>query len=143
MARLVNRTILALARLHPLKKSKPIPFPFVVEQLYSLDPVIKPMFGCHAIYVRNKIMLMLRYREDFPDDNGVWIASARDDMASLKNEFPSLRPIGLFGEMATTWQNIPLGADSFEADVNNICELILKKDARIGKIPKAKNKKKT
>jgi hypothetical protein len=124
-----------------LKKPRSIPFEFVLEQLYSLDPIVKPMFGCHAVYVQNKIVLMLRQKEDFPEDNGVWVASTPEHKSKLKAEFPTLRSIGLFGEVTTTWQNLPQRSDSFEEDVMRICELIRKHDLRIGKIPKAKKKK--
>jgi hypothetical protein len=124
-----------------LKKPHTIPFEFVLEQLYSLDPIVKPMFGCHAIYVQNKIVLMLRRKEDFPEDNGVWVASTPEHKSKLKAEFPTLRSIGLFGEVTSTWQNLPQISDSFEEDVKRICELILKRDQRIGKIPKTKKKK--
>jgi hypothetical protein len=112
----------------------------VIEQLYALDPIVKPMFGCHAIYIQNKIVLMLRCKEDFSDDNGVWVSIAPPYKTELKEEIPTLRSIGLFGKMNTTWQNIPQSSDTFEEDIMRVCELILKHDQRIGKIPKAKKK---
>ena len=33
------------------------------------------MFGCTAIYVADKIMLILRDRPDETADNGVWLAT--------------------------------------------------------------------
>jgi hypothetical protein len=124
------------------KKSRSIPFDFVLEELYSLNPVVKPMFGCHAIYVQNKIMLIVRLKEDFPGDNGVWVATTADHHESLRRDFPSMRSIGLFGEGVSSWQNLPQEADDFEEEVLRICSFIRKNDPRIGKIPKAKKKKK-
>ena len=124
------------------KTAKRIPFDFVLEELYSLEPTVRPMFGCYALYVRNKIVLILRLREDHSDDNGVWIATERIHHDSLKNEFPSMRTIRLFGETVSTWQNLPYEADDFEASVLRACELIRRNDARIGKIPKPRKKKK-
>jgi TfoX/Sxy family transcriptional regulator of competence genes len=43
-----------------MKKKPSIPFEFVLEQLYSVNVEIRPMFGCFAIYVHNKIVLMLK-----------------------------------------------------------------------------------
>lgn len=117
-----------------------IPFDFVVEQLHSLNPIVKPMFGCHAVYVENKIVLMLRRKNDFREDNGVWVASKPEYMHALQEEFPSLRHIRLLGEKTAGWQNVPESCDTFEEDVIRICALILKRDARIGKIPKSKKK---
>ena len=124
------------------KPVKRIPFDFVLEELYSLDPIVRPMFGCYALYVQNKIVLILRLREDHSDDNGVWIATERIHHDSLQSEFPSMRTIRLFGESVSSWQNLPYEADDFEASVLRACELIRKNDPRIGKIPKPRKKKK-
>lgn len=124
------------------KPAKRIPFDFVLEELYSLEPIVRPMFGCYAVYVQNKIVLILRLREDHPDDNGVWIATEKINHSSLQNEFPSIRTIRLFGESVSSWQNLPYEADDFESNVLRVCELIRKKDVRIGKVPKARKKKK-
>src|SRR5687768_15562847 len=103
--------------------------------------MVKPMFGCHAIYVQSKMMLMLRCKEDFTEDNGVWVATTPEHKESLKEAFPTLRSIGVLGTAATAWQNLPQSSDTFEEDVLEICDLILKRDKRIGKIPKPKKKK--
>ncbi len=118
-------------------KSK-IPFEFVLEALDRLHPRVKPMFGCYAIYVEEKIVLILRERNDHPEDNGVWLAAPHEHHASLKKEFPCLRSIRLLGSSETVWQNIPAQENDFEALVLNACHLISKGDARIGKIPKSK-----
>jgi hypothetical protein len=118
---------------------KEIPFDFVIERLSSLDPVVKPMFGCHAVYVRDKIVLIVRRKEN-DADNGVWVATSPEHHASLKKELPSLRPIEIFGDKGS-WQNLPEDHPDFEQEAISACELILKNDRRIGKIPKPKKKK--
>ena len=123
------------------KQRKPIPFNFVLEELYSENPTVRPMFGCHAIYVRNKLVLILRKRDDHECDNGVWIATDAAHHESLRCLFPSMRSIKLLGGSTTSWQNLPLDADDFEESVLKVCNLILKNDARIGKIPKKKKKR--
>jgi hypothetical protein len=125
-----------------MKKIRTIPFDFVLEQLYSVAPVVKPMFGCHAVYVKEKIVLMLRNKEDFPDDNGVWIATTAEHHESLRRNFPSMRSIGMFSGKITGWQNLPYEAGDFEESAIKACDLILKKDPRIGKVPKPRKKKK-
>ncbi len=121
------------------KEKKSVPFSFAIENLYSLEPVVKSMFGAFAIYVGIKIVLILRNKDD--EDSGVWIATMQEHHASLKKEFSSMRTIKLFGSGISNWQILPLDADSFETDVNRVCELILKGDGRIGTIPKPKKKK--
>ena len=99
------------------------------------------MFGCHAIYVGEKIVLMLRNKESHRSDNGVWVAMAPEHHESLKKIFPSMRPVRLLGEGTTAWQNIPVESDDFEESVQTVCTLINKHDPRIGKVPKQKRKK--
>jgi hypothetical protein len=99
------------------------------------------MFGCHAIYVDSKMVLILRDRRDHTYDNGVWIATSAEYHAELKTVFPCLRSIRLLGGKRTAWQNIPATADDFEECVSQACAMILKNDPRIGKIPAARKKK--
>lgn len=118
-------------------KSK-IPFEFVLEELDRIYPRVKPMFGCYAIYAGEKLILILRHRKDYPDDNGVWLAVLHEHHVSLKKEFPCMRSIKLLGASETVWQNIPADDDDFEELTLKACRLILKGDIRIGKIPKQK-----
>jgi hypothetical protein len=122
------------------KKTKSIPFDFVLEKLEKSHPVTNPMFGCHAIYVADKIVLMLRKKQNEKKDNGVWVSVVPEHLDTIKKILPALRPLHLFGNAKTTWQNIPSDAPDFEECVINACELILKNDPRIGKVPKAKKK---
>lgn len=121
------------------KAQKLVPFNFAIENLFALDPIIKSMFGAYAIYVGNKIVLILRDKKD--EDSGVWIATTSEHHASLKKDFPSMRSIKVFGPGESGWQVLPMDADDFESSVNQVCDLIIKGDKRIGKIPKPKKKK--
>lgn len=96
------------------------------------------MFGCHALYVGQKIVLILRERKDHAEDNGVWVATEFEHHESLRKEIPSLRRIFLFGNKETVWQNIPLDSGNFEKEVIIACEMVKRGDKRIGKIPKKK-----
>ncbi len=124
-----------------VKKNKPIAFDFVLEELHTLGPVVRPMFGCHAIYVQDKIVLILRKKEDFENDNGVWVATTYDHHESLRKVFSSMRTISLFGDAESGWQNLAVDDEHFEEDVMKACNLILKGDPRIGKIPKPRKRK--
>jgi hypothetical protein len=119
-------------------KPNPIPFQFVLEQLEKRSPIVRPMFGCHAVYIGEKIVLMLRNKQDEAYDNGVWVATDATHHGSLNAHFPSMQSIRLFGSKVSAWQNIPVAAPDFEESVSAICDLILKNDPRIGKIPKSK-----
>ncbi|MBI4547701.1 MAG: hypothetical protein HY707_06970 [Ignavibacteriae bacterium] len=123
------------------QKKKPIPFSFVFDYLHPKEPVVKPMFGCYALYLDGKIVLILRKKKDHRADNGIWIATDRAYHESLRKEFPSMRSIKLLGRGPTNWQVIPESAEDFEASVIRACGLVVKGDPRIGRIPRSKSKK--
>ena len=122
-----------------MKKKTTIPFEFVLEQLYSANVEIRPMFGCFALYVHNKIVLILRDKKKSSVDNGVWIATNKESHDSLKLLFPSMRSISVFGAKETNWQNLPADANDFEEMVIRACELILRGDNRIGRETKRRS----
>jgi len=125
-----------------MTKKISIPFDFVLEQLYSANVEIRPMFGCFGLYVRNKIVLILRERKTSTPDNGVWLATSKEHHASLRGIFPSMRSIKVFGGKETNWQNLPADANDFEEMVIQACEMILRGDNRIGRESKNKTAKK-
>ncbi len=122
-------------------KSKPIPFEFAMDELAPLDPFTKPMFGCTAVYVGEKIVLILREKETEKQDNGVWIATTLEHHESLRKDFPKMHSISVFGPGPTGWQVLPIDDADFEESVLRACHLILEGDVRIGKVPKQKKKK--
>jgi hypothetical protein len=127
---------------HPLdadfvtKPRKLAPHEFVLEALASLEPTTRQMFGCLAVYFEDKIVLILRDRHDSPADNGVWLATKAEHHQSLRQEFPSMRSIQLFGQETTHWQVLPVDTPDFEKAALHACALIMARDPRIGKIPK-------
>ncbi len=114
---------------------KTMAFDFVLDSLHALNPVVKPMFGCHAVYVGTKIVLVTRNKEDHQYDNGVWIATTPEHHASLRKDFPMMRSIELLGYGETSWQNIPSNSEVFEESVQKACDFIRSGDKRIGKVP--------
>ena len=90
------------------------------------------MFGCLAVYVGEKIVLILRDKPARPADNGVWLATTKEHHQSLRREFPNMRSIQLLGKKVTGWQVLPADARDFEEAALRACELILNGDPRIG-----------
>jgi hypothetical protein len=93
------------------------------------------MFGCLAVYVKDKIVFALRDRRDEPEDNGVWLATTVDHHESLRKDFPNMRSIGVLGKAVTGWQILPANADDFEDAALRACDFVLARDPRIGKVP--------
>ena len=116
---------------------KVIPHAFVLDAIASVSPDTKPMFGCTAVYVKDKIVLVLRDRRDKTRDNGVWLATTAEHHASLRRQFPSMRSIQALGKKVTSWQVLPADAPDFEEVALRACELVVAGDPRIGKIPGA------
>ena len=123
---------------------KKVPFEFVLESLLPLNPRVNPMFGAFAVYVGEKIVLALRKRESHEEANGIWIATKSEHHTSLKKILPSMCSIYILsdGKAETGWQMLPYDADDFESSAIKVCELILRGDERIGRIPKPRKKKK-
>lgn len=121
-----------------LKQRKAPPYEFVLDALSSLEPRTNPMFGCLAIYIGEKIVLILRDRPKNPDDNGLWLATTPEHHESLRREFPMMRSIALFDKEVTGWQVLPASEPDFEEAAMRACELVMRGDPRIGKVPKKK-----
>jgi hypothetical protein len=117
-------------------KPKLIPHEFVLDTLAQLSPRTRPMFGCLAVYIEDKIVLVLREKREHTRDNGVWLATTKEQHETLHREFPNMRSIEVLGKEVTGWQILPADAPDFEEAALRACELILARDPRIGKVPK-------
>lgn len=130
-----------LHELGSIKRKKKIPFEFVLDELAEFEPWTRPMFGCTAVYVGEKIVFILRYKPDQKDGyDGIWVATTREHHASLRSELPNLCSIALFGEGETNWQMLPVNAADFEESALLACALVRAGDPRIGKVPTARKK---
>jgi len=125
----------------PVKRRKAVPYQFVLDAVGQLPIETRPMFGCLAVYVQDKIVLMLREKQKQAEDNGVWLATTAEHHQSLRREFPNMRSIQLLGKEVTGWQVLPADAPDFEPAALRACELIVARDPRIGKVPKSRRSK--
>jgi hypothetical protein len=110
----------------------------VLDALAAASPRTRPMFGCLAVYVEDKIVLVLRDKGGNSPDNGVWLATTKDHHESLRREFPNMRSIQVLGKKVTGWQVLAADTSDFEQTALRACELILAKDYRIGKVPRTR-----
>ena len=118
-----------------VRRRKAVPHEFVLDALAALSPWTRPMFGCLAVYVQDKIVLILRDKPERTADNGVWLATTEQYHESLRQEFPNMRSIQMFGKPVTGWQVLPAESADFEAAAVHVCDLVLAGDPRIGKVP--------
>ena len=123
------------------KPSAKIPHAFVVDALAPLRPEVRRMFSGFAVYVGNLLVLMLRDHVKSPRDNGVWLVlSEGTDPAdrSIRREFPSLRRIELLGDKIGHWLLVPSDAQNFEREALHACDLLLRRDPRLGRVPQSR-----
>jgi hypothetical protein len=122
-------------------KRKSAPYPFILEALGPLAPEVRPMFSGFAVYVGEKIVLMLRDSQKQTEDNGVWLVfSETANLADpgIRKDFPSIRLIKLLGGKIAHWRLIPADSPTFESEALRACELLLKHDVQFGRIPQSR-----
>ena len=121
-------------------KKRP-PFDFILEELDGIITAVKPMFGAYGLYRNEQILIILFKRDKHPNDNGIWFGIPSEYVEEIRKEIPQLHNLQLFGSGLTAWQVLRESDEQFEEVATHMCELIRKKDKRIGRTPKAKLKK--
>ena len=127
------------------KQRKPVPHAFVLDAISTLSPYTRPMFGCLAIYVKDKvkdkIVLILRDKPRTLRITAYGSPLLKNTTTSLRREVPNMRSIQVLGKRVTGWQILPNDAPDFESGALRACNLVLADDPRIGKIPGARTSK--
>jgi hypothetical protein len=118
----------------PVKRQDP--FPFVLEELASIRPSIKRMFGFTSIYLEEKLLCSLRDSVKQPGSNGMWLYTTKEHIESLAREFPQLPKRQLWRSRSgdKAWIILASRLEVFEEYAFKACELILRGDQRIGRI---------
>ncbi len=112
---------------------QPIPFDFLLDYLPA-GVNIKPAIGMFYIYFYQKIIFIFRKTGKNPQHNGIWISTRREDHDSLKAEMPAITNFSLDEGFDTAWLLLSDGHDDFENAAIQLCELVSRKDVRIGKV---------
>ena len=120
---------------------KPPPFPFILDEIEDLGPRVNPMFASHGVYIGDKIVFILRDKGPTDSDRGMWVVSEKEQTQALLKAFPSLRPIDVLGEKIGNWKKLSANAKDFEENALAVCELVRRRDPRVGKIPESKKPK--
>jgi hypothetical protein len=97
------------------------------------------MFSGFAVYVGDLLVMMLREHTKSVRDNGVWLVlSEGTNPAELRQEFRSLRRIELLRSKIGHWLVIPSDGPDFETEALHACDLLLRRDARLGRVPESR-----
>jgi hypothetical protein len=115
-----------------------VPFPFVLDELLSIRPIIKTMFGFTYVYLDEKLLISLRDSVNQPGSNGIWVYTTTEHLESLAREFPQLPRRQLWRSGKNAWVVLASRLENFEEHAFTVCELILKGDQRIGRITRGK-----
>ena len=116
---------------------KQVPFSFVLEELVSIRPTIKQMFGFTHVYLDEKLLFSLRDSLKHPASNGMWLYTTTEHIESLGKEFPQLSRRYLWRSGKNAWVILAAKLEGFEEYAFRACELILKGDRRIGRVTRA------
>lgn len=115
-------------------RKRQVPFPFVLEELVSLRPIIKSLFGSTHVYLDDKLLFSLRNSVKHPSTNGIWVYTTAEHLDSLAKEFPQLPRRQLWRSGNNGWVVLASRLEDFEEYAFKVCELVLKGDKRIGRL---------
>ena len=97
---------------HSVKRRDP--FPFVLEELNSIRPTIKRMFGFTSVYLDDKLLCSLRDSVKQPGSNGMWLYTTTEHVESLGREFPQLPKRQLWRSGKNAWVILASRLEDFE-----------------------------
>jgi hypothetical protein len=115
-------------------RTKTIPFPFIIDELSSLRPTIKKVFGFTHVYLEDRLLFSLRDAAMQRGTNGMWLYTTTEDVDSLGAEFPDLPRRQLWRSGKNAWVVLASRLGDFEEYALRACELILAGDRRIGRL---------
>jgi hypothetical protein len=114
------------------RRSKRVPYPFVLDALEVRQPETRVMFGFAYVYVGQQLVCLLRERENQPHFNGFWLATESQHLRSLQPLFPSLPSQCFVNSGKNGWVFVPVAEPEFEPYVSLACDLIVRSDPRVG-----------
>jgi len=114
------------------------PFPFVLEELVSIRPTVKQMFGFTHVYLDDKLLFSLRDSINKPGSNGMWLYTTAEHIESRGREFPQLSRRYLWRSGRNAWVILASKLEGFEEYAFKACDLILRGDPRIGRVSRGR-----
>ena len=117
-----------------------VPFPFVLDELESLRPTVKKVFGFTHVYLGEKLLFSLRDATTQRGTNGMWLYTTTDHADSLAAEFPELPRRQIWRSGKKAWVILASRLGDFEENAFRACELILRGDQRIGRLSRISDK---
>lgn len=122
---------------------RPLPFPFIIDELESLRPTVRGVFGFTHVYLEDKLLFSLRDADTRTSSNGMWLYTTTEHADSLANEFPDLPRRQIWRSGKKAWVILASRLGDFEENALRACELILSGDRRIGRVSQRLQSKNT
>ena len=119
---------------------RPLPFPFIIDELESLRPTVRGVFGFTHVYLEDKLLFSLRDADTRTGSNGMWLYTTTEHAESLANEFPDLPRRQIWRSGKKAWIVLASRLENFEEHAFKACELILRGDQRIGRLSRSLGK---
>ena len=118
------------------KRPKTHPLLWVVESLMEKPSYLqKPMFGCLAIYLHGRLMLVLASGQE--PWNGLLIPTEHQFHDAIVKEFQEV----VQHSVLKKWLYLPEATEDFETVASDIIEAVRMNDQRFGVEPKEKGSK--
>ena len=117
-----------------LQSKKQVPFPFIIDELESLRPTVRSVFGFAHVYLDDKLLFSLRDAPTRTGSNGMWLYTTTEHADSLAAEFSDLPRRQIWRSGKKAWIVLATRLGNFEEQAFKACELILRGDQRIGRV---------
>ena len=96
--------------------------------------LLRSMFGTKAAYLEGRLTVC--FSDGKEPWRGLLVATEKGHHASLVAEIGDLRPHSVLPK----WLYLPDSADTFERSAERVVELVLRRDPRIGVVPRARKR---
>ena len=114
------------------KVTRQHPFQWLLESVEAEPSFVqKPMFGCQAVYLFGRLVLVLAAKEE-PWD-GLLVCTSRKFHSALIGEYPDLQSHPVLGK----WLYLAREEEDFEETAQELIRQVMRNDPRIGVEPGA------
>ena len=111
-----------------------LPFPFIIDELESLRPSVRKVFGFAHVYLDDRLLFSLRNAPTRTSSNGMWLYTTSEHADGLAAEFIDLPRRQIWRSGKNAWIVLATRLANFEEHAFRACELILQGDRRIGRV---------
>lgn len=91
------------------------------------------MLGCYGLFVDQKLLMLLRERENEPEFNGIFIATQPQFFDALQNDIHTSNMTFDLDGVGHSWIFLSEDLEDFHEKLQKTCDMIKANDERIGK----------